>query len=72
MLAKQSRSELADTFQKASKGILSALQIPIGMRFGRKQALGIAGMVFAVAGGIAWFYGQYPSGIIAVGRAPWP
>jgi hypothetical protein len=35
------------------------------MRFGRKQALGIAGMVLAIAGGVAWFYGQYPLGIIA-------
>ena len=35
------------------------------MRFGRKQALGIAGMVLAVAGGIAWFYGQQVLGIIA-------
>lgn len=35
------------------------------MRFGRKQALGVAGMVLAVAGGIAWFYGQQVLGIIA-------
>jgi hypothetical protein len=35
------------------------------MRFGRKQALGIAGMVLAIAGGVAWFYGQQILGIIA-------
>jgi hypothetical protein len=35
------------------------------MRFGRKQALGIAGMGLAIAGGIAWFYGQQILGIIA-------
>ena len=35
------------------------------MRFGRRQALGIAGMVLAIAGGIAWFYGQQVPGIIA-------
>lgn len=25
----------------------------------RKRAIGILGMVFAVAGGAAWFYGQF-------------
>jgi hypothetical protein len=35
------------------------------MRFGRRQALGIAGMVLAIAGGVAWFYGQYVLGVIA-------
>jgi hypothetical protein len=35
------------------------------MRFGRRQALGIAGMVLAISGGVAWFYGQYVLGIIA-------
>ena len=35
------------------------------MRFGRRQALGIAGMVLAISGGIAWFYGQQILGIIA-------
>ena len=35
------------------------------MQFGRKQALGIAGMLLAIAGGIAWFYGQQIPGLIA-------
>lgn len=35
------------------------------MAFGRRQALGIAGMAIAIAGGVAWFYGQYVLGIIA-------
>ena len=35
------------------------------MVFGRRQALGIAGMLLAIAGGVAWFYGQYIPGIIA-------
>ncbi|HJS68134.1 MAG TPA: hypothetical protein VJ730_01825 [Nitrososphaera sp.] len=39
------------------------------MAFGRRQALGIAGMAIAVAGGVAWFYGQYVLGIIAWGAA---
>jgi hypothetical protein len=35
------------------------------MRFGRKQALAVAGMALAVAGGVAWYYGQQILGIIA-------
>jgi hypothetical protein len=35
------------------------------MNFGRRQALGVAGMVLAIAGGVAWFYGQMVVGIIA-------
>jgi hypothetical protein len=35
------------------------------MRFGRRQALGVAGMVLAISGGIAWFYGQQVLGIVA-------
>ncbi|HKU49211.1 MAG TPA: hypothetical protein VJP79_04625 [Nitrososphaera sp.] len=35
------------------------------MPFGRRQALGIAGMVLAILGGVAWFYGQQIPGIIA-------
>ena len=32
------------------------------MRLGRRQALGIAGMVLAVAGAVAWYYGlQIPA-----------
>ena len=29
------------------------------MRFGRRQGAGILGIVLAVAGGTAWFFGQY-------------
>ena len=39
------------------------------MRFGRRQALGIVGIVLAVGGGIAWFYGQNILGVIAWGAA---
>lgn len=34
----------------------------------RRQATGIVGMVLAVLGGVAWFYGQYiPAAILWIG-----
>jgi small-conductance mechanosensitive channel len=36
----------------------------------RRQATGIVGMVLAMLGGIAWFYGQYtPAIILWIGAA---
>lgn len=35
------------------------------MAFGRRQITGILGIVLAVAGGVAWFYGQNILGVIA-------
>jgi hypothetical protein len=36
----------------------------------RRQAIGIVGMILAVLGGIAWFYGQHiPAAILWIGAA---
>lgn len=35
----------------------------------QKKAIGILGMVFAVAGGVAWFFGQYIPAVMLWGVA---
>jgi hypothetical protein len=39
------------------------------MNFGRRQAKGIVGMVFAVLGGVAWFFQVYIVAVILWGAA---
>ena len=39
------------------------------MRFGRRQAKGIAGMGLAVLGGVAWFFQLYIPAMVAWGGA---